>query len=316
MGPIRQFDGVEDAPLGATPLHLAVGIFDGVHVGHRAVILPAVEAARAVRGQAAVLTFAPHPSVVLRPQNPTRLLMNRAMKARVLADLGVDAVVTQPFTPEFAATAAEGFLPWLQLNWPQLSAVYVGENWRFGHDRRGDLALLQAEGARLGVQVHGAPRVQLAGSPVSSSRIRTLLQVGEIAAVNALLGYAYFAEGVVTPGKRLGRTIGFPTLNLGWAPELLPRFGVYAVRVRGAQSAMPRVGVANYGLRPTVEDSREPRLEVHLLGDSPFDAGDRIQVEWLSFLRAEQKFGGLDELRKQIARDVEVAGAWFKAEGL
>lgn len=315
MGPIRQFDGVEDAPLGAMPLHLAVGIFDGVHVGHRAVIEPAVRAARAELGQSAVLTFDPHPSVVLRPDRPTRLLMTREMKASVLATLGVDAVVTQPFTPAFAATAAEAFLPWLQMNWPQLREIYVGENWRFGRGRLGDLELLKAEGARLGIAVQGTPRVQLAGAPVSSSRIRELLEAGDILAANQLLGYAYFAEGAVTAGKQLGRTIGFPTLNLSWRPELRPRFGVYVVRVRGAKCALARTGVANYGLRPTVENTPAPRLEVHVFGDCPFDAGDRIHVEWLHFIRAEQKFDGVGELRQQIARDVEAAGAWLRTTG-
>lgn len=313
MGQIRQFESVAQARLEARPLHLAIGIFDGVHLGHRAVIEPAVRAARAKNGIAAVLTFAPHPSVVLRPEQPTRLLMMPGAKASVMAELGVDVLVTEPFTAAFAGLAAEEFLPWLLKHWPQLKAVYVGENWRFGRGRRGDLPLLSAEGARLGVQVLGAARVQATGEPISSSRIRALLTEGAVERANALLGYAYFSEGVVLAGKRLGRTIGFPTLNLAWAPELRPALGVYAVQVSGTKSARPLPGVANYGLRPTVENSVEPKLEIHLLEDCPYDAGDTIRVEWRHFIRPERKFAGVAELRQQIARDVEVAGAWFQS---
>jgi riboflavin kinase/FMN adenylyltransferase len=311
MSAMRQFDSADAAKLPAPPLHLAIGIFDGVHLGHRAVIEAAVQSARQSGGQAAVLTFAPHPSAVLRPERPTPLLMDRAAKARVLAELGVGAVITQPFTPEFAAIAAEEFLPWLRRRLPQLAAVYVGENWRFGHDRRGDVALLVQEGRKQGLSVFSAPRVNLNGEPISSSRIRAALETGDVAAANAMLGYVYFSEGVVTPGKRLGHAIGFPTLNLAWSPGLRPRFGVYVVRVNGAKSAASLPAVANYGLRPTVEQTTVPRLEVHVLGDCPYGAGDAVVVEWLGFVRPEMKFAGVDELRAQIARDRETAVRYF-----
>lgn len=296
--------------LPARPLHLAIGMFDGVHLGHRAVIEAAVSSARQSGGLAGVLTFWPHPSALFRPENPTRLIQDAATKTRVLRPLGVDAVVTQPFTPELAAVPAEEFLAWLKQRLPSLAAVYVGENFRFGKGRKGDVALLVATGRALGLHVFSAPRVSLDGEPISSTRIRGLLEAGEIAAANALLGYTYFARGVVTPGKRLGRTIGFPTLNLPWAPDLRPRLGVYAVRVSGPKSATLIPGVANYGLRPTVEQSTEPRLETHLLAPaSPFGEGDEITVEWLRFVRPELKFAGIEALRAQIEKDrADVAG--------
>lgn len=308
-----QFYGLEQVALPARPLHLAIGIFDGVHLGHRAVIAEAVQAARRGGGQAAVLTFAPHPSVLLRPEQPTRLIMDRAAKARVLGQLGVETVITQPFTAEFARISAEEFLPWLKARLPQLVAVYVGENWRFGHGRRGDVAMLASEGRGLGLQVFSAPRVNLGGEPISSSRIRRLLEAGDVAAAAAMLGGPYFAEGVVTPGKRLGRTIGFPTLNLDWSPELRPRFAVYAVRVRGEKTAAPLNAVANYGLRPTVESTTQPKLEVHVLDACPYDDGDEIVVEWLQLLRPEMKFAGVAALRAQIAADRARAVEFFRA---
>jgi riboflavin kinase/FMN adenylyltransferase len=278
-------------------------MFDGVHLGHRAVIDAAVISARRSGGASAVLTFWPHPSVLFRPENPTRLIQDAETRTKVLLTLGVDAVITQSFTPELAGVAAEEFLAWLKHRLPQLVAVYVGENFRFGRGRRGDVALMVANARALGISVFSAPRVSRDGEPISSTRIRGLLEAGEITAANALLGYAYFCEGTVTSGKRLGRTIGFPTLNVAWSPGLRPRFGVYAVRVSGAKSPMPLPAVANYGLRPTVEQSTEPRLEAHVLVQCPFDAGDHVKVEWKRFVRPEMKFAGLEALRAQIEKD-------------
>ncbi len=306
-----QFGPLDTAVLPSSPLHLAIGMFDGVHLGHQAVIEAAVQSARRSGGVAAVLTFAPHPSALFRPDQPTHLIMDARTKARVLGRLGVAAMITQPFTPEFARIAAEDFIPWLQQRAPRLATIYVGENWRFGRGRSGDIALLVAEGKKHGLQVFSSPRVKLDGEPISSTRLRTLLVAGEIEAVNGLLGYIYFSEGEVVTGQRLGRTMGFPTLNLSWQPDLRPRFGVYMVRVSGAKAAGPLPGVANFGQRPTVEQAAEPRLETHVLGDCPFGAGDEISVEWLRFLRPETKFAGIMELRAQIERDRAAAAEDF-----
>lgn len=311
MNSIAQYGGLEHSVLPPKPLHLAIGMFDGVHLGHRAVIEAAVQSARRSGGVAAVLTFAPHPSTLFRPEQPTRMIMDQANKARVLHRLGVDAMITQPFNREFAQVAAEAFLPWLKQRVPQLAGIYVGENFRFGRGRQGDIGLLVAEGRKYGVTVFSAPRVNFDGEPVSSTRIRALLEAGDVAAANTLLGYSYFAEGPVVPGKRLGQTIGFPTLNVAWAPDLRPKFGVYVVRVLGAKAVDALPGVANYGLRPTVEQASEPLLEAHLLVDCPFVTGDHVTVKWLRFLRPEQKFSSVEELRAQIARDRAAAAADF-----
>jgi riboflavin kinase / FMN adenylyltransferase len=307
--PPVQFDGLDRVALPARPLHLAIGMFDGVHLGHRAVIEAAVQSARRSGGLAAVLTFWPHPSELFRPESPTPLILDAATKSQLLLRLGVDTVITQPFTRGFAAVLAEEFLPMLKRKLPHLVAVYAGENFRFGRGRLGDVALLVRQAHACGVGMFSAPRISFDGEPISSTRIRSQLAAGELEAANALLGYTYFAEGVVEPGRRLGRTIGFPTLNVAWAPGLRPRFGVYAVRVSGAKTKAPLPAVANYGLRPTVEETAVPRLETHVLGECPFGEGDRITVEWLRFLRPEMKFSGVEELRGQIARDVATARA-------
>jgi riboflavin kinase/FMN adenylyltransferase len=308
---LQQFSGLEAVHLPAKPLHLAIGMFDGVHLGHRAVIETAVQSAREVGGVSAVLTFWPHPSVLFRPDEPTRLFMPPAAKVRVMSRLGVDALIVQNFSKDYACIAAEDFLPHLQRYLPHLAAVYVGENWRFGRGRKGDVRLLVREARRLGLGVFSAPRVNFDGEAISSTRIRELLEVGEIEKANALLGYAYFAEGRVAPGKGLGRQIGFPTLNIEWAPELTPRYGVYAVRLSRADGSDARPGVANYGVRPTVEQTQVPRLEVHVLSECPFATGDEVSVELRRFLRPEQKFSDLAALRSQIAQDRATAAEWW-----
>ena len=294
------------------PLHLAVGMFDGVHIGHRAVLDAAVLAARRTGGVSAALTFSPHPSHLFRPEDPVRLIMEDSAKIVALHGLGMDAVIVQPFDPAFAAIEAEELIPHLRRHLPRLAAIYVGENWRFGRGRRGDIQMLVTEARKHGVHVVSAPRINQDGEPISSTRIRAALADGRIDEVNTLLGSAYATVGVVTPGKRLGRTIGFPTLNLPWGGTLAPRLGVYVARISSADGAEGRPAVMNFGLRPTVEQSTAPRLEIHLLGEAcPFGPGDRLRVEWLHFLRPERAFAGVDELRAAIAADRDAAVAWF-----
>jgi riboflavin kinase/FMN adenylyltransferase len=270
-----QYSGLAEASaLAPRPLHLAIGMFDGVHRGHRAVIDAAVESARRSGGLAAVLTFWPHPSALFRPENPTLLMQDAATKARVLHTLGLDAVITETFTAELAGVAAEEFLPWLKSRLPGLRAIYVGENFRFGRGRRGDVALMAATAQNHGLSVFSAPRVCVGGEPISSTRIRELLVSGEIAQANELLGYAYFSDGIVAPGKQLGRTIGFPTLNVAWAPGLRPRHGVYAVRVGGAKSAtaLPACGQLRAASDRGAGDGAA--FGSACAGDCPYGAGD------------------------------------------
>jgi len=307
MAGMRQFDGLGQVALSPGPVHLAIGIFDGVHLGHQSVIEAAVHSARRDGGWAGVLTFWPHPSDVLRPDRPAKLLMAPEIKRRVLAGLGLDFLVEQPFTLDYARTTAAEFVALLKRSLPGLAAVYVGENWKFGRGQEGNVALLVAAARAHGFSVYSAPRLNHNGQPISSSRIRELVAAGEIAQANALLGYTYFCEAVVQRGRQLGRTIGFPTLNLRWSPSLAPKFGVYAVSVTGPDGRrLP--GVANYGVRPTVETGAvEPLLEVHVLAPTTLTYGEAVKVQWLAFLRPELKFPGLDELRRQIGTDRESA---------
>ena len=295
-------------------LHLAIGVFDGVHLGHKAVIESAVFSARlsgamaARRGIAGVLTFDPHPSRLFRPEDSTRLIMPIKTKIAMLQDLGVDCVICKHFDHAFASIPAVEFLGYLKGALPALKSIYVGENFRFGQKRAGDLATLVESGCALNLGVFSAERIIHNGEPISSTRIRKELEAGDIEAANDLLGYNYTARGRIVGGAKLGRKIGFPTLNLPWQPECLPRYGVYLVSFREIGSKVWQVGVANYGLKPTVNKANQvPSLEVHALDTTELSMGDTIEVEWLKFIRPEQKFASEEELKVQIAKDCVTA---------
>lgn len=298
------------------PVHLAIGMFDGLHLGHQAVIEAAVHSARRTGGKAGVLSFWPHPSALFRGEDRSRMIMGPEAKLHVLAGLGVDFVLQQNFTREFAAITPPEFVALVKASLPGLSAIYVGDNWRFGAGRGGDVQSLNRLAAEAGVSVFSAPRVSYNGEAVSSSRIRECLRAGRLAEANAMLGYNYFAEGRTQGGRQLGRTIGFPTLNLAWEPELTPAYGVYAVRVapRGGERWYP--GIANYGLRPTVGEAKAPLLETHLLGECPFNYGSEITVEWLRFVRPERKFDSLQSLKKQMEADMLEVSSDFRLHGV
>ncbi len=309
---IPQLAGAQ-AQLPTGPLHLAVGMFDGVHLGHRAVLETAITSARRTRGVAAALTFDPHPSRLLNPLGAVPLIQSVGTKVDRMLMAGLDAVITESFTREFAAVEAEDFVAHLKAALPTLEAIYVGENWRFGRGRRGDVTMLNECAQAAGLRVFSAPRVNFDGMPISSTRIRQALAAGEIELVNALLGYTYRCRGEVVAGRKLGRQLGFPTLNLRWAPECPPKFGVYAVRASIAGEASYQEGVANYGVRPTVEPegSTMPQLEVHLFEAPSFGTGTMIDVEWCAYLRSEKRFEKIEELRDQITVDRGGARQWF-----
>ncbi|HAV14423.1 MAG TPA: riboflavin biosynthesis protein RibF [Opitutae bacterium] len=285
-------------------LHLAIGVFDGVHLGHKAVIESAVFSARRSGGVSGVLTFDPHPSRLFRPDNPTLLMMGIEAKVAMLHQVGVNLVISKKFDREFAAIPADSFLAELKQALPTLKAIYVGQNFRFGQKRLGDVGTLIASGRELGLSVFSVERIQHNGEPISSTRIRKELEEGEIDSVDDLFGYNYNSIGTIIGGAKLGRQIGFPTLNLPWNPECRPRFGVYQVRFREVGHTIWLNAVANYGIKPTVAASDQtPALEIHALESCTLGEGAEVEVEWLRFIRPEQKFDSVDALKEQIAKD-------------
>ncbi len=304
---IRQIDGLEGLREIVEPLHLAMGVFDGVHVGHRAVIGSAVAAAERGGGLAGVLTFEPHPVRVLAPEvAPSRILASLDHKRELLAELGVGVMVVVPFTREFAGCEAEVFLRDLLGAAQYLRTLAVGEDWKFGKQRAGDVALLKKFGTAHEVEILTAPAVVLDGERVSSTRVRQAIRDGNMDAARRMLGREYTVLGTVVKGRQLGRTIGFPTANLRVHNEQLPADGVWAVEVT-LENGEVVCGAGNLGVRPTVEGGEGRRmLEIHLLDYSGDLYGTVMEVRFLEFVREERGFDSLDELKAQIAEDVLV----------
>ena len=290
------------------PVVLAAGVFDGFHLGHRAVIERALADA-AVGGTPVVLTFDPHPATILRPQTAPPLLTSTRHKVRVLGEAGVRHVLVLEFTHAFAAKAPEHFIGELAAACTPLREICVGEGWAFGKNRAGNLALLKSLGMKLGFDAVGIPAVAVDGRAVSSTVIRAAVEEGALDVASRLLGRDFAVFGKVIEGRRLGRTLGFPTANVLPESEQLPPNGVYAVRV--ALDGKLHAGIANVGVRPTVSDGEGQRLvEVHLFDFSDEIYGSDIEVIFQRFIRPEKKFPNLDILRAQIAHDIaEVRGA-------
>jgi riboflavin kinase/FMN adenylyltransferase len=299
----------------ASDIHLAIGIFDGLHRGHQLVLQSAIDAAASTHGIAAVLSFDPHPSELFRPSDPTRLMMPIEYKLERLRACGVQLIICQHFDRQFASVCAEDFLPYLKGFLPSLASIHVGENFRYGRQRLGSLASMLAAGPIHAIQVSGVARALDADEVISSTRIRKQLELGAIAQVNRLLGSPYQVYGTVVEGQKIGRQLGFPTLNLNWAPACQPKFGVYAVRFREAGTTTWQAGVANYGIKPTLQrQESDPCLEVHALPSCRLTQGTLLQVEWLHFVRAERRFDTLESLKRQIAKDTQVATEFFASE--
>ncbi len=286
-------------------LHLAIGVFDGVHLGHRAVIHSARELARQTNGKVGVLTFDPHPSRLLRPQAPTLLIFNRQQKDARLIEAGAQFIHHQNFDSAHAAIPAEEFPQWLKNEFPSLRSIHIGKNFHYGQGRRGQSQTLKRDAETLGLAVYVIDAVDCENTPISSSRIRQALSEGNLTLANQMLLRPYEAEGILIQGRQLGRTLGYPTINLDWNPELKPAYGVYAVECVTPEGTA-EAGVANWGLRPTVENHGvKPLLETHLLqptGRIPV-VGDSVRIRWLKRLREEIKFPETMALKSQIAID-------------
>lgn len=294
------------------PLHLALGVFDGVHAGHRAVIARAVDASRAQGGLAGLVTFDPHPIRVLAPAKaPASLLATLDHKARIAGSLGVELFVPLHFDLAFAAMEASEFIA--RLCAAPVKTLAVGEDWRFGHNRSGDTAFLQREAAERGFLLEAVPAVRFDGERISSTRIRQAIRDGNLEAASHMLGRPYSICGEVRHGAQLGRKIGFPTANIDTGDVQLPPDGVWAVRVDDGTGTLHN-GVANLGHRPTVGGTGR-LLETHLLDYHGDLYGKSIDVRFVKHLRPETKFPSLEALQAAIAADVAAARVVLRSPG-
>jgi riboflavin kinase/FMN adenylyltransferase len=309
--PISLYRSLSDLPETARGAVLAIGNFDGVHLGHQQVIADARALAAAKNVPLGVMLFDPHPQQFFAPDAPPFRLTRLVTRAALLADLGVDFTLALPFDATMAACEAEDFISDILLAQLGVSAVCVGYDFCFGKGRRGNFAMLQDIGGEVGFDTFATEAVLQpdSTSPFSSSAIRNFLRDGDPEQAAQLMGHAFAIEAEVQKGDQRGRTIGFATANMPLHDYVLPKFGVYAVSAEvldGAFAGQTLKGVANLGMRPTVGTDK-PRLESHFFDFEGDLYGANLRVSLLHFIRPEQKFDSLDALKAQISMDSDQA---------
>jgi riboflavin kinase/FMN adenylyltransferase len=277
---------------------LAIGVFDGVHLGHQAVV-------RSLSGSVAVLTFEPHPLAVIAPERVPPRLTSLGQRVACLRDLGTVAVVALRFDQALRALSPAAFVVALPRIFPELREIAIGQNWSFGRHREGDAARLTELGSALGLGVRAIAPVRLDDALVSSTRIREAIGRRDFEEATRCLGRSHAVTGTVIRGEARGRQIGFPTANLGAVEQLLPPRGVYAVRAKVEDAS--HAAVMNLGRRPTFTSNGVDSLEVHLLEGGRDLYGAEMELTDFVWLRDEQRFANVDELKAQIARDVHAA---------
>jgi riboflavin kinase / FMN adenylyltransferase len=288
------------------PLFLAIGVFDGVHLGHQAVISTSAQHARAANGTPVVVTFDPHPEKVLRPKTAPHLLTATPHKIALIRDLGVAHLLIITFDKQFAATEPEEFVHELVEHSKSLREICVGHEWSFGKNRRGNLKLLNQFGARFDFGVVGIPPVTVNRELVSSTTIRKAVETGDLAKAAQMLGREYTVLGTVVSGDNRGKKIGFPTANLSAHNEQFPPNGVYFAEAKLEGVIYP--GVVNLGYRPTVDTRKSERiLEIHLFDFDHDIYGKDLEVRFIRYLRPEKKFESVEALVRQIGLDVKQA---------
>jgi riboflavin kinase / FMN adenylyltransferase len=288
------------------PIFLAVGVFDGVHLGHEAVITTAIKHAASHTGTGIVVTFDPHPLKVLRPHDAPHLLTATQHKIALVRQLRVEHLLLIKFDRQFASTPPEDFIAQLVRYAKPLREICVGHEWSFGKDRRGNIDLLRQLGLHDGFAVVSVPSVKVNGTVVSSTAIRQAIEAGELAKAAAMLGRDYTILGTVTGGERFGKKLGFPTANLSAHSEQFPPNGVYCAEAK-LDGQLLR-GVVNLGYRPTISTAKHERvLEIHLLEFDRDIYGRDIEVRFVRYLRPEKKFESAAALVRQIETDVKQA---------
>ena len=302
---MERLDGGSAVPADLRGGIVALGNFDGFHLGHQAVVGRAVARARAEGRPALVATFDPHPMRFFRPDSPWFRLTTMDQRARLIEAAGVDALYVFRFDRDFAALSPEDYVQQWLVERLGAAGIVTGEDFTFGRNRGGDVALLAALGQANGFTAETVAPVCLDGAPVSSSRIREALRAGDCESATRLLTRPFAIEGIVEHGDKRGRTIGYPTANIALDRYLRPRFGIYAVRATLPDGRVLD-GAANLGIRPTFEPPKE-LLEPFFFDFTGDLYGQRIEVALLSFLRPEARFDSIEALQAQMARDCDEA---------
>jgi riboflavin kinase/FMN adenylyltransferase len=292
-----------------------IGNYDGVHRGQLRVIARVVARARELEAPSVLLTFDPHPLTVLDPPRAPRRLTTDSQRERLLEAAGIDAMIVLPFTVELAAMEADAFVREVLVGRLAVREIHVGSRFAFGRGRRGSLALLSEMGARHGFAARAVEELEMGGEPVSATRVRQAIAAGDVELAGSLLGRPYAIEGHVVAGEQLGRRLGWPTANIAASGALLPAFGVYAAKLALSRGNRIDAGVANVGVRPTRGSDPEPRIEIHLFDFAEEIYGEEVEIAFFRLIREERRFGTLEELSAQIARDAENAREYFSLRG-
>lgn len=314
--PVRLFRSLDEVPGDFGPSALTIGNFDGVHTGHRRILQRVREIAAQHDWKASVLTFDPHPALVVAPERVPRLMTTPEQRAALMGEEGIRQVLILPFTAEVARLTAEEFVAQILVNKLGARAVVVGENFRFGYKKAGDTQLLKALGARLGFVTEVVLAVSCRGIRISSSGLRRLVETGEVARAGRFLGRPFALEGEVVAGHGVGSRKTVPTLNLAPRSELLPKVGVYVTRTTDLEDGRSWHSVTNVGYRPTFGGDGRLSIESFLLDSLEGEAPRSIRVEFLRRLRDERKFESPEALKAQIWKDVTRAQAYFRRRAL
>jgi riboflavin kinase/FMN adenylyltransferase len=290
-----------------------IGNFDGLHRGQRAIVERVLARAGEHGLPALAITFAPHPLSVLRPREAPTLLTTPEQKERLFAEAGLDALLTVRFTAEFARTSADAFVRGFLVRKLRVREVLVGSRFVFGNAREGNLEVLRTLGGELGFAAEGVEEVLYAGRPISSTRVRSAVAAGRAEEAWEMLGRPYAIEGVIQSGDRMGKRLGWPTINVKSDNALLPADGVYACRVFFPSYPATFDCVTNIGTRPTVYENYARVVESHVLDFGSNVYGERVELSFYKRLREERIFPSVMELSAQIARDVETTRDYFEA---
>ena len=307
------WNGIESYPENAAAVVGTIGNYDGVHLGHRAILRQVVEAAGRRGLHSLLITFCPHPVSVVAPEHRPRLLQTRGQKLEHLRQTDLTDVLILNFTPELAALSGEQFFDQVLADRVRFKGLHVGENFRFGHAREGDLSLLREIGVRREFEVQGVAPIELDGTVISSSAIRRAVAGGQVVAAQRMLGRPYLIAGEVVHGDGRGRQLECPTANIELENDVLLKPGVYVTETLVIAGRFP--SVTNVGVRPTF-GGEQLTVETHLLEFEDDLYHEKIEVLFLERLRDEQKFDGLEQLAEQIDRDRAAAHAYFQNQSL
>ncbi len=299
------FDNLEDYPKShKQPVVLTIGNFDGMHRGHQAIFKRLKEEAKKRKAHTGAITFKNHPTEVLKPAHPTPWICTLPHRLKLLKEHHVDTVFALTFTKSFSELSAEEFLREVQGSVP-ITKLILGHDATIGHERHGNPAIVQALSQELGFEVEYLPEITEEGKPISSSLLRQAIRKGDFAAAEKLLGRPYSLYAQIITGQGKGKRLGYPTANISLEGLCLPPLGVYAVKIKVKDSLLN--GVANMGIAPTMRSDNIPLLEVHLLDSQKELYGQMAEVFFTAYIRPEKRFASADDLKKQIAHDIQSA---------